>query len=768
VEKEILKMMSQKHISKTNVVAVLRSSSTVRKRLTISIDSRTEGVEVEAARPPSTVSVVRLEHAGVVGRAVGGDLWEERVVNTVTVYCHRVTGQVVWDRPAASVQGKLWESRAEDDTASLPILTREAVKIFKLLDIDGNGAITKRELMRKLRKDKTVRDSLRRSKQLKLLLKPQRFAKAFELIDTSHDGTISLVEFVAFVESEVCAEEEEATKGKKVKQRTVVIGVETQDVLGLRDAGHAKEVMAHLAVASFETDKDTGALRLHFSDREHRVEALAWIQEEGNRLAEKAEKAEKAKKAKKAEKAEKEEKEKAENARLGEETKTATETVKETKMETNTESAKETKTGKEEAATMDWLQRRKLEAKADKDKAAVTVVQQAPPPQHDVGFLLFQAFVEGRTGGSTTINDTDRDQIEAARVRYGVGEQKANDLIKRLNLVHRTSADEAYEKQAAAAAAAAAAVAAEVRVFGHTAFTDAGAADTADAAAAEAAAAAAKAAEWQRAEEVETLAADVDTFYRQIGEEGDGNDADRAAVNAARPASKTRLAGGGGGTIDWVRIKNRSTGKVMYYKHKVTGEISWERPDLSAGAAAGGAGGRGSVSSSASSAPSASSRGASPTKSRSGEKTSPPGNKRGKGKHGTHGKHHGKNTSVVRRPLRPGSRIGTAGGGGSRYSDEEEALASAMADMERKADNEETSALTVIAATGGPVTTPFPKPSQSLAPQDPAPNNPEREEEGETRTPGFFRHREETPTPPTLPALPLQDAAVPWEHRARQ
>ena len=68
------------------------------------------------------------------------------------------------------------------------------------------------------------------------------------------------------------------TKDKNAKQRTVVIGAETQDVLGLRDVEHAREVMTHLSVASFKTDEKTGALRLCFSDRKHRVEALVWIQ----------------------------------------------------------------------------------------------------------------------------------------------------------------------------------------------------------------------------------------------------------------------------------------------------------------------------------------------------------------------------------------------------------------------------------------------------------------------------------------------------------
>jgi hypothetical protein len=68
--------------------------------------------------------------------------------------------------------------------------------------------------------------------------------------------------------------------GTKDKQRTVVIGVETQDVLGLRDVEHAREVMTHLSVADFKTEEKTGALRLCFSDRKHRVEALVWIQDQ--------------------------------------------------------------------------------------------------------------------------------------------------------------------------------------------------------------------------------------------------------------------------------------------------------------------------------------------------------------------------------------------------------------------------------------------------------------------------------------------------------
>ena len=61
------------------------------------------------------------------------------------------------------------------------------------------------------------------------------------------------------------------------KRRQLVVGSDQLDKLGLRDAAHAKEVMAHLEVASFEMDNTTGALQLYFVDGDHRREAHAWI-----------------------------------------------------------------------------------------------------------------------------------------------------------------------------------------------------------------------------------------------------------------------------------------------------------------------------------------------------------------------------------------------------------------------------------------------------------------------------------------------------------
>ena len=65
--------------------------------------------------------------------------------------------------------------------------------------------------------------------------------------------------------------------GTKRRQLLVVVGSDQLDKLGLRDAAHAKEVMAHLEVASFEMDNTTGALQLYFVDGDHRREAHAWI-----------------------------------------------------------------------------------------------------------------------------------------------------------------------------------------------------------------------------------------------------------------------------------------------------------------------------------------------------------------------------------------------------------------------------------------------------------------------------------------------------------
>ena len=69
----------------------------------------------------------------------------------------------------------------------------------------------------------------------------------------------------------------ESTRASSEKRRKLVVSSDTLTMLGLRDEEHAKEVMAHLEVASFEVDVTTGALQLHFVDRDHRLEAHAWI-----------------------------------------------------------------------------------------------------------------------------------------------------------------------------------------------------------------------------------------------------------------------------------------------------------------------------------------------------------------------------------------------------------------------------------------------------------------------------------------------------------
>ena len=79
----------------------------------------------------------------------------------------------------------------------------EVDRIFHELDRDNSGSIEKRELMKAVRGDERIRELLRKNESLSAMLRPSAFAAAFEQIDTSGDGLVSLEEFRAVAASAV-------------------------------------------------------------------------------------------------------------------------------------------------------------------------------------------------------------------------------------------------------------------------------------------------------------------------------------------------------------------------------------------------------------------------------------------------------------------------------------------------------------------------------------------------------------------------------------
>lgn len=70
--------------------------------------------------------------------------------------------------------------------------------VFDKLDLNGDGNVTKREILTALRKDPGLADILRGHPKLSILLKPKQWQDAFARMDTSRDGQINFVEFQAF------------------------------------------------------------------------------------------------------------------------------------------------------------------------------------------------------------------------------------------------------------------------------------------------------------------------------------------------------------------------------------------------------------------------------------------------------------------------------------------------------------------------------------------------------------------------------------------
>ena len=70
--------------------------------------------------------------------------------------------------------------------------------LFKLIDKDGSGTVEKSEIYRAVRGDARVREALKESATLKVLLKPRAAVTAFKALDTDSKGCVSLEAFRRF------------------------------------------------------------------------------------------------------------------------------------------------------------------------------------------------------------------------------------------------------------------------------------------------------------------------------------------------------------------------------------------------------------------------------------------------------------------------------------------------------------------------------------------------------------------------------------------
>ena len=76
--------------------------------------------------------------------------------------------------------------------------TNDIDALFALIDKDGTGTLEKREILRAVNSDASVRDMLKLSEPLKALLRPRAFAAAFKTLDGDKSGCVNLSEFRAF------------------------------------------------------------------------------------------------------------------------------------------------------------------------------------------------------------------------------------------------------------------------------------------------------------------------------------------------------------------------------------------------------------------------------------------------------------------------------------------------------------------------------------------------------------------------------------------
>ena len=84
------------------------------------------------------------------------------------------------------------ESKRENETAN------DIDVLFALIDKDGTGTLEKREILRAVNSNASVRDMLKLSEPLKALLRPRAFAAAFKTLDGDKSGCVNLPEFRAF------------------------------------------------------------------------------------------------------------------------------------------------------------------------------------------------------------------------------------------------------------------------------------------------------------------------------------------------------------------------------------------------------------------------------------------------------------------------------------------------------------------------------------------------------------------------------------------
>ena len=83
-------------------------------------------------------------------------------------------------------------------------------EVFAMIDKDGEGQVDIEEVLRSCREDDHVRDVLRVSDALNVLLRPRAFASTFRSLDADHNGQVSLSEFRAFAQTVILSEIGEA------------------------------------------------------------------------------------------------------------------------------------------------------------------------------------------------------------------------------------------------------------------------------------------------------------------------------------------------------------------------------------------------------------------------------------------------------------------------------------------------------------------------------------------------------------------------------
>jgi hypothetical protein len=92
------------------------------------------------------------------------------------------------------------EDDEEDDgaVASVDKAARQARKIFKLLDLDGDGKLTLQEVRKALKKNKKLIKYCEKTAPLRPLLVPRMFNATIKAMDTNEDGAVSFDEFFRF------------------------------------------------------------------------------------------------------------------------------------------------------------------------------------------------------------------------------------------------------------------------------------------------------------------------------------------------------------------------------------------------------------------------------------------------------------------------------------------------------------------------------------------------------------------------------------------